>query len=190
MQTGCISATNDMIPTYKVWCCFHKPCHVLWMSGSGSLLSGAGVATPKTILLLLPPTSSSLVALPRSLQTLLLLLQPFPPLHDLYLSLLQLLAVHQPHGCFPSNLLLTWVVARMKPRMVSLAAASALLLNSSDGLSFWLGVRRTTLVNQSYLTRMLYNYMVILMLMLSDGFSKALLIQIPPGTGATWNTTI
>lgn len=127
------------------------------------------------------------IALPRSLQTLLLsrslLLQPFPLIHDLCRSLLQLLAhqwlplhaLHQPHGCLPSNLLLTWAVDRMKPRMVSLAGASALLLNFSDGLSFWLGVRCTTLVNWSYLTGMLYNYMVLLMLILSDGFSKELL---------------
>jgi len=112
-----------------------------------------------------------------------MLLQPFPPLHDLYLSVLQLLAhqwlllhaMHQAHGCLPSNLFLAGVVARTKPRIVSLTGASALLLNSSDGLYFWLGVRCAPLVNQSYLTRMFYSYMVLLMLTLSDGFSKAFL---------------
>lgn len=139
----------------------------------------------------LSPTPPSLViatvALPRSLQTLSLSrsvpLQTFPPLPDVHLSLLQplahqqlpLRATHQPHSCLPRILPLAWAAARMKPRMVSQAGVSALLLSSSDGLSFWLGVGCSTLVNQTYLTRMLYNYVVLLMLILPDGFSKALL---------------
>lgn len=59
--------------------------------------------------------------------------------------------------------------------MVSLAGVSALLLGFSDGLSFWLGVGCSTPVNQTYLNRMLYNYVLLLMLILPDEFSKALL---------------
>lgn len=135
----------------------------------------------------LPSLIIATVALPRSLQTLLLsrslVLQTFPPLPDVHLSLLQplahqqlpLRAIHQPHSCLLRNLPLAWAAARMKPRMVSLAGVSALLLGFSDGLSFWLGVGCSTPVNQTYLTRMLYNYVLLLMLILPDEFPKALL---------------
>lgn len=118
------------------------------------------------------------VALPRSLQTLLLskplLLQPFLPFPS-PTPAHQWLPFHEPPGYLPNDLLQTGEVARMKPRMVSLAGATALLLNSSDCLPFCLGVSCTAGVNRSYLTEMLYNYIVLLMLVLSDGFSKALL---------------
>lgn len=83
--------------------------------------------------------------------------------------------LHELPGCLLNDLLQTGAVARMKPRMVSMAGATALLLHSSDCLSFWLGAICITQVNNSCLSEELYNFIVLLMLLLSDGFSKALL---------------
>lgn len=110
------------------------------------------------------------VALPRSLQTLLLskplLLQPFLPFPS-PTPAHQWLPFHEPPAYLPNDLLQTGEVARMKPRMVSLAGATALLLNSM----FWCS--STTSSRPALVPPMVTDGLLAIIVSVNEGLGRA-----------------